>query len=457
MTAPLARVEALPVAEPLRLPSLERELVHRWLVWDAWVGGKRRVDLHPLVLSAAAHRDAVRAAERAWALVSAAADRAASDPEERARYRLHPDVERLAAASRAGGDAGSVARVDLLLREDGRFVACEVNADCPGGYNETLALPRLARAAGLARGLAGPLRDPTFVAGRLADRLVERSGGPGSPRGVVALAYATAYAEDLQVCALLERLVRERGGRAVRVSPTALVEAAGGGVAVRGERVAALYRFYPVEWMAGQGNVAALARATAAGALASLSSFACIHAQSKLAMARAFAHDRAAAAEVFPETVAFSDLERGELERARASWVVKRDLSRVGDHVFVGALTSPEEFREILAAVADVERCSGEAAARAHAVAPAPAGPSLGANDAGQAWIAQRFVPQAPLATPWGTRLVTLGVYLMDGAFAGYFARLSPTSHCSHDALALPVFVEDASAVAARAPLEAAP
>ena len=56
--------------------------------------------------------------------------------------------------------------------------------------------------------------------------------------------------------------------------------------------------------------------------------------------------------------------------------------------------------------------------------------------------IAQRFVPQAAIPTPRGPRLVTLGVYLLDGAFAGYFARLTPTSHCSHDALVLPVFVQ---------------
>jgi hypothetical protein len=408
------RVEPLAVSDPLGLPSLESELSHRWLVWDAWVGGRRRVDLHPLFLSRTAHRDAVHVARCAWSLVSAAADRAADDPAESARYRLHSDVERLAAASRAGNDSGSVARVDLLLREDGRFVACEVNADCPGGYNETLALPRLARAAGLRRGT-----DPTHVAGRLADRLVERSGGPGSPRGIIALVYATAYAEDLQVCALLERLIVERSGRAVRVSPTALAAADDGeAIAVRGERVSVLYRFYPVEWMAGQRNIDPLVRATESGALASMSSFACIHSQSKLAMARAFVHDPASAAAVFPETFSFADVGRERLESERESWVVKRDLSRVGDHVFVGALATTEDFREIAGEVEDAEAD-------------------------GQVWIAQRFVPQASLPTPWGPRFVTLGVYLVDGVFSGYFARLSPVSHCSHDALVLPVFVED--------------
>jgi hypothetical protein len=59
----------------------------------------------------------------------------------------------------------------------------------------------------------------------------------------------------------------------------------------------------------------------------------------------------------------------------------------------------------------------------------------------GDVWIAQRFVPQQPIATPWGPRLVTLGAYVLDGVFAGYFARVTKTSHCSHDALVLPVFV----------------
>jgi hypothetical protein len=90
----------------------------------------------------------------------------------------------------------------------------------------------------------------------------------------------------------------------------------------------------------------------------------------------------------------------------------------------VGALASPGEFREVVAEIADAER------------------------DLGQVWIAQRFVPQASIPTPWGPRLVTLGVYLLDGVFSGYFARLSPTSHCSHDALVLPVFVDDREAAA---------
>ena len=388
-------VDPLRAADPLALPALERELTLEWLVWDAYVAGKRRVDVHPLFLDRAAHEDAIAIAERAWKLV--AHDR---DDEERARYRLHPDVERLAAAARSAGDLGSIARVDLLLRDDDRFVACEVNADCPGGHNETLALPRLARAAGLRRGI-----DPTHVAPRLVERLLEIAGGLP-----IALVYATAWAEDLQVCALLERLITERGGRAVRCSPTQLTRHASGRVAYRGEPIGALYRFYPLEYMEEQSNLDAIVHATERGLLKSMSSFACIHAQSKLAMARAEPND------VFPETIAFADMPRERLLAERDEWVLKRDLSRVGDHVFLGSLAEDAEWKVLCEEIAEAER-------------------------EGDVWIAQRFVPQKTITTPWGPRWATLGVYLIDGVFAGYFARLAETVHCSHEALVLPVFV----------------
>jgi glutathionylspermidine synthase len=404
----------LPLRDPLASPALAIELEQRWLVWDRCVAGARRVDVHPLVLSERAHAEAVAIAEEAAALVFRAGDRAAADPSEGARYRLHPDVEQLAAAARAGGDRTSLVRVDLLLSETGRFVACEVNADCPGGHNETLALPRLARTAGFRGG-----RDPTSVAHRLADRLVELSGGRGSPRGAIGLVCATAYAEDLQVCAIVERLVGERGGRAMRIPVTGPKESGDGvSVAFRGERLSVLYRFYPLEYMEAQRNVPALARATASGELASVSTFAAIHAQSKLAMARAWDAEPEVARRIFPETRPFADVPRASLLDDRAGWVVKRDLSRVGDHVIVGALETPEDFSGTLDAIATAE------------------------SD-GEVWIAQRYVAPSPVATTWGPRCLTLGVYLLDGVFVGYLARLAPTAHCSHDALVVPVFVAD--------------
>lgn len=407
---PAMRVEPLARMDPLGDRALADELTLRWFVWDAFVSGERRVDLHPLILSRECHERAVACAVHASRAIGEAAAAALSDPEEAARYGFQPDVLTLARAADAAGDRGSLARVDLLFTGDG-FTACEINADCPGGHNEAAALPGLARKAGFSRCV-----DPTTVLADLADRLVRESGGPGSPLGEIGIVLCTAYSEDLQVCALVEREVRRRGGRAVRLPPTAIYSVADS-LFAWGRRLSVLYRYLPTEYLEGARNVGGIARAVRAGKVRVMSSFAEMFAQSKASFARAWdllPEERIEG--VLPRTVDAHALPAEQLEAERADWVVKRSLGRVGDQVFVGALHPPHEWRQILAGLA---------------------------TSRGESWVAQRFVRQQPIATPWGEQYVTLGAYLLDGVFAGYFARLSPESHVSHEALVVPVFVED--------------
>jgi len=179
-------------------------------------------------------------------------------------------------------------------------------------------------------------------------------------------------------------------------------------------RVDVLYRFFPTETMEGQENVAPIARAIEAGTLRTVSSFAQIFAQSKLAFARATAAGELT--DLVPDSWEVESIGRDALLAGRVSWVIKRALGRVGDQVFVGALATDPEWRglvdEVLVAVA-----------------------------AGERWIAQTFVPQRRLRSVHGERFLTLGAYVLDGRFCGYFARITPTSHASHDALCVPVFV----------------
>jgi glutathionylspermidine synthase len=398
-----ASIAVVPVGsgDPLSDPSLARDLTQRFLVWDAFVAGHRRVDVHPLVLPPDLHEAAVSAAEEVVRVVGGAAARAQDDPAERARYGFDEDVQRLAAVAHSAGDRASLMRVDLLLDESGRWQACEINADCPGGHNEALGLPRLARAAGFLTG-----RDPTHVVERLVAQLRVLADG-----GAVGLLLATGYAEDLQVCALIARELESAGTRAILAPPTA-PRLRDGDLCIRGEPIRALYRYFPTEWMSGQKNVGDLVRAIETQRVRTLTSPAHIFAQSKLAFARAWESSRPAC---IPETHALLDLDRRALVEDREGWVVKRAMGRVGDEVFVGTLFGELEW--------------GPLVDHARALA-----------SHGEAWIAQRFVPQRPVPTPWGDRLVTLGVYVADGRFAGYFARLSPHSHVSHDALCVPVF-----------------
>jgi glutathionylspermidine synthase len=405
-------VRALGELDPLSDPRLRRDLAHRYLVWDAFVAGERRVDLHPLLLPRESHERAVRAAEEVTRLVGLVASRAHDDPEERARYRVPACVEELAAASHAAGDDAIAARVDLLLGEDGEWHACEINADCPGGYNEAHGLPRLALEAGLSG-----VHDPTHVTDVLVDRLASLARGRA-----VGLVYATAYAEDLQVCALLQRLLSKRGVPSVLVPPTA-PRLHGSELVARGERLGVLYRFYPAEYMEGQANVGDVVRAIRSGAVRTLTGFSHIYAQSKLAFARAWAHagamdpaSRASLAAYVPRSLDAMTVPAAELARERADWVLKRAYGRVGDEVLVGALFDDASWVDAVATV-------------------------RGLCAKGESWIAQRFVRQRTVPTPWGERFVTLGAYVLDGRFAGYFARITPESHVSHDALCVPVFV----------------
>jgi glutathionylspermidine synthase len=337
---------------------------------------------------------------------------------ERARYCLHPEVLELADASHLAGDSASMVRVDLLLGEDGVFRACEINADCPGGHNEAFGLPRLARAAGFHAG-----SNPTRVVEIAAARLCELARTGAKDEGAVALLFATAYAEDLQVCAILQRAIQARGVRAILCPPTA-PRLSKEGLAVGSTTVTALYRFFPAEYMEGQKNVPDIARAVRQGQVRTMTSFSHIFEQSKLGMARAWAMRETLSPEerrdielYLPETFDLADVARERLLLERAGWVVKRALGRVGDEVFVGPLTNDETWTLLVDG-------------------------ALAKRSAGEGWIAQRFVRQRPIATPWGPRFVTLGAYVIDGRFAGYFARVTPESHVSHDSLVVPVFVE---------------
>lgn len=408
-------VALLSARDPLANPYFDRELAQSYFLFDAWVGGERRVNLHPLLLSPELHRQAIAAAKDAARLLSHVAGRALHDDDEAAHYRFAPDVRRLACASRDGHDHATLMRVDLLLGQDG-FVACEINADCPGGHNEALGLPRLAQAAGFWNG-----HNPTTLCDDLTTALMQMAGDDGA----IALIYATAYAEDLQVCALIQRELARRGARAILCSPTAL-RRRGRRLYVGDQAIGALYRYFPTEFMEGQRNLDDIAAVVAAGGVRTLSNFTAIYTQSKLAMARAHAlaatlpADLAPALRRIPSTCALSDVPADQLTHERDGWVIKRALGRVGEEVFVGSLLSAEDW------------------ARACQMA-------FDDHARGEPWIAQRFVPQRPIPSPYGPLLVTLGAYLLNGSPVGYFARLTPDSHASHSALCLPVFVRPAS------------
>jgi hypothetical protein len=308
-----------------------------------------------------------------------------------------------------------------------------VNADCPGGHNEAFGLPRLARAAGFEDG-----SNPTTLLEDFAERLAvaaRREDGQGD----VGMIFATAWAEDLQICALLKRALARMGVNAIFAPPTA-PRLHDGALTVGGKPIRALYRYFPTEYMEGQSNLEDLALAVERGLVRTVPSFCQMYAQSKLAFARAWSlrdrlgeASRRAIERFMPETVELGEIDPARVLEEREAWVLKRALGRVGDQVFVGILTSQAYWKGLVDELLAL-RTAGAAGA---------------AGVEREAWIAQRWVKQRPIPTPFGDRFVTLGAYVLDGRFVGYFARITPVSHVSHDALCVPVFVREESSGAA--------
>jgi uncharacterized circularly permuted ATP-grasp superfamily protein len=223
----------------------------------------------------------------------------------------------------------------------------------------------------------------------------------------------------------VQRMLRSRGTRALLVSPMA-PRFDTGELRVGAEIVRAMYRYFPTEYMDDNPNVDGICHAVRTGRVRTLSSFSHMYTQSKYAFARAWAQeptldsaDRAVIRQHIPQSFDLSAVSRERLLAERAEWVLKRAYGRVGDEVFVGPLFDDEDWLSTVDAV-------------------------IAMRAAGDSWIAQRFVRQRTIPTPWGERFVTLGAYVLDGRFVGYFTRITPESHVSHGALCVPVFTEAA-------------
>src|SRR5262249_41339097 len=137
--------------------------------------------------------------------------------------------------------------------------------------------------------LAAGFRDgtnPTTVVNALSRKLAALAREPDGKTGTVGMIFATAHAEDLQICALLKRTLAEMGWDAVFSPPTG-PRLRGDTLAIGPSPIRALYRYFPTEYMEGQENLGDITAAVGEGLVRTVPSFSQMYSQSKLSMARA--------------------------------------------------------------------------------------------------------------------------------------------------------------------------
>ncbi|HUP50250.1 MAG TPA: glutathionylspermidine synthase family protein [Thermoanaerobaculia bacterium] len=391
-SAPELRTErwALTSAEQA---GIIRDLRFRYFKWDAFTGGVCRVVPETMVLSRSTHEEIVRIVETLSRALERFERRVGSEGETLRRLGIPGALDPL-----MGGEDDEtlqIARYDLFLTEEGRWMVSEFNEDAPGGFNETAGLPEL----------LGDLGGGLTWEGDLCRHLLAAL----RPYDSIALLYATAYAEDLQHMLILERWLEAAGHRTVLASPEHL-RAGLGRPRVLGTPIDAAFRFFPGEWMPRLPNIRTWLKVAAR--LPVMNPLRRLVRQSKSMFAlwreEAFLdpEDRRLVDEHCPWTESFDPDKVPMLVEERERWVLKGAFGRMGDSVVIGTLVTEKEWSESLARAA------------------------LSPRDF---CVQERFAVR-PLAFEQGALYPTVGAYVVNGRFAGYYSRAAARPLITHEA-----------------------
>ena len=370
------------------------ELRFRFHKWDVYLSGKLRVLPEALTLDAAEHLEAVELCRRLNAALGRAAARVRARPEAWERLDIPVAVRPLIEAEIER--PFQVARYDLVPTADG-WMLPEFNEDAPGGFNESVAGNALfATALSCGR-----------VTGDFGESLLNHL-----PHGrCCGLVYATGYAEDLQHMLVLVDLLRSRGIEPVLASPEQLTCGPLGRPRLQGVAVDWILRFFPGEWYAHLGNLKAWRRAVARVPVVNPLGRLLRQSKGLYAWWREAGNvdeaDRLLLDRHTPHTEFFRPALLPQLDEERSGWVLKRMFGRMGDAVVMGRRSSAKEWDQAL---------------------------GLALKEPGR-WIAQQAFQPLSLPTAGGAaQFPVLGVYLVNGEFAGHYSRADEAGFTTHEA-----------------------
>jgi glutathionylspermidine synthase len=387
--------------EPERRELL-RALRFDWFKWDTWSAGRFTMLPEILVVPEALHRRVVHAVEALSAGLARLEARLHADSEALTRLGIPPRLHPLLAEEPE--QVLQCARYDLFPCEDGRLMVSEFNEDVPGGFNETVGLPHL---------LGDPGPGARWEAG-FREAMVQAFDDADS----VALLYATAFSEDLQHMLILDRWLTDTGHRTVRGSPAHLRRGWFGGARVLGTPIDAAFRFYPGEWMPRLPNYATWRRLNPH--LPMMNPLRHMVRQSKKVfdlwweVGAPDPETRALLEAHAPRTFPFDPSRIEGLVAEREQWVLKRAFGRMGDAVIMGSLVDERSWREALREAARKPRD----------------------------WCIQACFRVSPLAFAEGLLYPTLGAFVVNGRFAGYYSRAAARPFLTHEALHVATVVQ---------------
>ena len=297
-------------------------------------------------------------------------------------------------------------RFDFHPLSAGGWAVSEVNSDVPGGFAEASLMPEIAAACFPGAGF----RHINF-GDILADAVCEKV----RPGGRVAFVHCTSYSDDRQAVQFLGDKLESRGFRAVYAAADHLRFENKKAVCVLGGNegeVDAVFRFTPVEWLIG------LKPKHWPGYFDTVTP-SCNHPVAVYAQTKRFPLAFDALQRRGAPLSAWRGLLPQTMEvryaKNRDGFIYKPASGRVGEGVSIEEACRDGEYERI---IKDVRRRP-------------------------RRYVAQRRFDGAPLLSAGGESFhVCLGCYSVEGAAAGYYARISRAPRIDSRAADIPVLIE---------------
>jgi glutathionylspermidine synthase len=353
--------------------------------WDPQVGDTDVLSRTPLVLRTAAWDDISTLAETLYAETLRAEAAILKTPRALADLGLPASLVRTLRKGELTPAPFRVMRFDFHATTEGWRIS-EVNSDVPGGFIEASGFTRL-----MAAHTPGcrPAGDPTA---ELRDRCLQHL--PAGAR--IGLVHATAYTDDRQVMIYLKRALEGAGFQALLSGPDTVRWQAGHAQIHDGsswQRLDAIFRFYPTEWLPNLGWRSSWKRFVRQSITPAINPPASLISQSKRfpLAGRSLGLSLPTWDALLPET-----RDPRDCDDAPTQWVLKPALGRVGEDIGIAGVTDT-------AALIRIRRN-----ARRH--------PHL--------WAAQRRFEALPWLTADGPRFPCIGVYVIGGRAAGAYGRV---------------------------------
>ena len=391
--------------EPDEVMQVLRAIQFEHYKWDIFHRGDTSILPEALILSPQEHQSLISTAEQIWEVILSLEPILCSDPDLLHHLAIPASLHPAILHQRP--EHPRVTRCDFHLTEQDQWVISEFNNDVPSGFAESVGL-----AAVLTRDWADRFPNLSFQ-GDLRQALLQSL----RPFPTIGLVHATGYSEDLQHVALVGEWLEADGHATILASPANL-QVRDGRAYLFETPVDAIFRYYPGEWIGDLPN--ARDWEEAAAFLPMMNPLSALTTQSKRFYA-SWQEDplplsppqRELLDTFIPTSRYLSSIDAEELLSHPKKWVLKGSFGRMGDTVRIAHLMPPGEW-EI--AVEDALKVPDHIAAQ------------------------QRF-DISPLWTSRGLGYATIGVYLVDGRFAGYFSRIDKGPLIDYDSWYVPTLV----------------